>query len=227
MLKKVESALKEVAAWVISTYKITDYKVSTLIQPDGTRVVTISTSLGVTIVSDPFKVMEVLRTCVTWVVDNRETEIREKSKHLSEKEQELTNLRRILIAFESSDKQHAETILHTPVRPGHSSQYHNGLHSSAIAPSAPVVIGTPEPKPSSSSVASAMYGHSPEGAYSGSLAMTPSGGGAGSVRWSGAKSALLQASPAAKQAAKLHSEVLKEVNILLCILHIFSFLTRF
>lgn len=200
--------MKEVVAWVISTYKITDYKVTTLIQADGTRLLTVSTAISVNIVSDAFKLLEVLRSCVTWLVEHRDTEIRDKTRALGDKDQELASLRRILIAFESSDQKHAENVLHTPVR-GHAGHHgHNG-HATTVqhvssSLSAGTLVSTPEGKGTAHS------------AYSSSVAVTPSNSGTGNnnaARWSGAKSAILQASPAAKQAAKLHSEVLKEVRI--------------
>ncbi len=201
----METALTEFVAWVITTYKITDYKVTHALQVDGTRLLTISTAISAHSVMDSFKLIEVLRNCITWLVEGRDIEIRDKAKSLSDKEQELVNLRRILIAFESSDQQHAEKVLmHTPVR-GQAHHHHSHAvgHNGASEQHLPdslhsgTLVSTPESKaPPSTS------------AYNSSLAMTPSGGKA---RWSGAKSAIQHASPAAKQAAKLHSEVLKEV----------------
>lgn len=210
----MEAALKEVVAWVITTYKVTDYKVTTLIQADGTRLLTVSTAISVNIVSDAFRLLDVLRSCVAWLVEHRDTEIRDKSKALSDKDQELASLRRILIAFESSDHQHAENVLHTPVR-GHAGHHaHNGhgatVQHVASSLSAGTLISTPEGKGPAHS------------AYSSSVAVTPSNSGTGgnnAARWSGAKSSILQASPAAKQAAKLHSEVLKEVRLALISLY--------
>lgn len=201
-MRKLEAALKEVVAWVISTYKIADYKVTTLIQSDGTRLLTVSTAISVNIVSDSFKLLDVLRNCVTWLVEGRDTEIRDKNKTLADREQELTSLRRILIAFESSDHQHAENVLHTPVRGHHSNG--NTVHHVSSSLHSGALVGTPDAKGPHHS------------AYNSNVAVTPSSSGTGAnslVRWSGAKSAILQASPAAKQAAKLHSEVLKEVRL--------------
>jgi hypothetical protein len=197
--------LKELAAWLITTHHITDYKVTSLTHPDGTKVVTITTAASVAVLTDAFKVIEALRNCITWVVEAREGTIREKTKLLGDREQELVNLRRILLAFESSDARHAENVLQTPATPVRGGGGGTGYAVMMSTPGAPHAQSTPTQKPAA-------------GLYSGDLAVTPSGHSTGAdnsaARWSGAKSALQHASPAAKQAAKLLSEVLKEVRLL-------------
>lgn len=200
---------------MISTYQITDYMVTTLSQADGTKTLTVSTAISANIITEPARLLEVLRNCVTWVVEAREVDLRDKAKALEAKEQEVVSLKRILLAFESSDAAHAERMLLTPVRGGGggtNSHGGNGLTKGNI--SGPEMSSPPTQK-------GGLFGSS----YNSMVPMTPSNstttahmGAAGSsssvaVRWSGAKTALLQASPAAKQAAKLHSEVLKEVSV--------------
>lgn len=216
-LKKIEWSVKELVAWLITTYKITDYKVTTLSQADGTKALTISTAISVNIIAEPLRLLEVLRNCITWLVEARDVEVRDKVKALDAKEQEVASLKRILLAFESSDAAHSERMLLTPVRGG-SSAAHPSAASAAYSlnPHAvPRGHGVTEAEVSSPPTQKGgLFGNN----YSAAMVpMTPSASTAQAsnstaVRWSGAKTALLQASPAAKQAAKLHSEVLKEVK---------------
>lgn len=198
---------------MIATYKITDYKVTTVNHADGSKSHTISTAISVNIIAEPLRLLEVLRNCITWLVEARDVEVRDKSKALDAKDQEVASLKRILLAFESSDNAHAERMLLTPVRGGHSGT-HSGPHA---AHPAGVTVAEASSPPTQKG---GLFGSSYNNAV---VPMTPSASTAhgveasSAVRWSGAKTALLQASPAAKQAAKLHSEVLKEVLFFACL----------
>ena len=240
-LTKAESGLKETVAWLITTYRITDYKV--IVESNGrvngnnnnnsgsggnssnnysNKSLAITTALNNNEITDTAKLIEVLRNCVTWLLEARDVEIRDKMKSLLEKEQEMVSLRRILVSFESSDSRLSETVVGTPIRGSGAlnDPYANALTVASLN-SKGEIPATPahgHGHKSSSSSSSASYLQSDE-LNNSLVALTPSGSAVkhpsnnanSSVRWSGAKAVLSGVSPAAKQAAKLQSEILKEV----------------
>jgi hypothetical protein len=228
-LQATDSGIKELIAWLVNTFKISDYKVTVSTFASGAAINTkqyvITTSISTHAISEPVKLVEVLKNCVTWIVESKDIAVREKAKFLQEKEQEIGSLKRILLAFESSghnsNSHNGENVVSTPVRGGglFSSSSPELTHSSLHA-------YTPNAKSNGTS-AGADTSVTPGGAAgtmttsmvsatgTGTGAGTGAGAGTGvssALRWSSASSVLTNVSPAAKQAAKLHSEVLKEVS---------------
>lgn len=221
LLKKAELDLKELIASLVTSCRLTEYKVTSLTHADGSRAHTITAAGTADVLSDAPRLLEALRACVQSIIAMRKTELDERTKLLEKKDQELLSLRRILAAMESTDGQHAENVLMSPTTPLRHAPPAATVGAGAAAAGAGVstqlfqgqdhMPSTPVQK------AAASHGHSQA-----VVMMTPttstgaaSMGSSAAVRWSGAKSALQHVSPAAKQAAKLHSEVLKEVLRLL------------
>ena len=173
--------------------------------------ITITSTSNTSPFSDILSILKVLTSCISWIIESKERVVAEKVKILGEKEQEIAGLKRILLAFESSDQRHAENILQSPATPIRGS----GSIGSSTAVGALSAMYVQQSTPPSSkpplSNATSIY-------PTGDIVSTPSTSDikhSSSVRYSGAKSVLQQISPAAKQAAKLHSEVLKEVSLYL------------
>jgi hypothetical protein len=211
-LHKVEAELKDYLATLITTYHLSDYKVTSLTHPDGSKVATITSIGSVEVLHDAMALVDALRRCVNAVLTRSDADVREKTKSLSDKEQEVANLRRILLAFESSDAQHGEKVLATPGTPVRSG---GGLaHSTALYNAS--TVGPPPSTP--------VAQRPPLYTDPAHLMMTPSttaGAAMGSAaRWSGAKTTLQHASPVARQAAKFHSELLKEVRLATTLSHV-------
>ena len=176
--------------------------------------ITITSTSNTSPFSDILSILKVLTSCISWIIENKERVVVEKVKILGEKEQEIAGLKRILLAFESSDQRHAENILQSPATPIRGSSNSGSIGSSTAVGALSAMYVQQSTPPSSKPPLSSATSIYPTG----DIVSTPSTSDikhSSSMRYSGAKSVLQQISPAAKQAAKLHSEVLKEVSLYL------------
>lgn len=178
--------------WILTNYKLSDYSYSEEKANNGQIIAKFATAKGVPVPIEAPKIFEVARNCVLWLMENRDVIIRDHIKTIDYKEQEVLQLRKLLRAFESTGGI-AENIISTPARG-------NNLDSPY-----PLVAQTPLIK-------SSMQGENNVLSTPTSSSVHVSTRTPTSSRLTGARALSLQVSPAAKQAARLQSEVVKEVR---------------
>jgi hypothetical protein len=227
VLLKAQAALKRLLQWLTGAYHISDYRVTKgvlglvggmggadvgKVDVEGAALMVRCVRGSPLEVTDAAALVGAVRSCVQWLLDTQKAELRAQGGVLAGRERELASMKRIILALESSeDSEHAERLLLTPVRglgPGTGGR---GPSSTPGADDSLVLSGPEALKfsldkndayPNQRTVGTPAKGNA-------TPAATPSTPYSASARWSGAKS-LLQASPASKQMAKFHSEMLRE-----------------